>query len=148
MNYTAKTFKRLINLYPPYIGAGISIDYLCEDWTEMYVSMTLRWYNKNAVGTHFGGSLFSMVDPHHMLLLMRLLGKNYYVWDQASSIRFVKATKKKVRAHISISPERLNEIKHHTDNGDKYLAEFRLDILDESNEQIAEVNKVIYIKKK
>ena len=148
MDYSAKTFRRLLNWYPPYIGTGINIDYICDDWTEIQVSMRLTWFNKNAVGTHFGGSLFSMVDPHYVLLLMKLLGKDYYVWDQSASIRFVKATKRKVRAHFSISPERLNEIKQKTDNGEKHLAEFRLDILDDNSDQIAEVIKVVYIKKK
>ena len=35
--------------------------------------MALRWYNRNFVGTQFGGSLYSMVDPFYMLLLMPLL---------------------------------------------------------------------------
>jgi hypothetical protein len=38
--------------------------------------MNLRWYNTNYVGTHFGGSLYSMVDPIYMLLLM-----NSKQWD-------------------------------------------------------------------
>ncbi|MBM7071335.1 DUF4442 domain-containing protein [Shewanella sp. 202IG2-18] len=148
MNYSSKTAKLFLNLYPPYVGAGVRIDYICADWTEMEVSMKLRWFNKNAVGTHFGGNLYSMIDPHYMLLLMKLLGNDYHIWDQSASIRFVKATRKRVKAHIHVSPERLLEIQHHTANGEKYLAEFRLDILDDNNEQIAEVEKVIYIKKK
>ena len=70
---SAKTLKRLLNLYPPYLGAGVKITYSSDDWKEMHVSMSLRWYNKNAVNTHFGGSLYSMVDPHIMLMLMPLL---------------------------------------------------------------------------
>lgn len=89
-----------------------------------------------------------MIDPHYMLLIMKLLGNDYYVWDQEASIRFVKATKEKVSAHFHISSERIHEIKHETESGNKHLAEFRLDILDDNNEQIAEVTKVIYIKKK
>ncbi len=148
MNVSPKTFKRLINLYPPYIGAGVKIEYISEDWRELHVSMTMRWYNRNAVGTHFGGSLYSMVDPHLMLLLMRLLGKDYMVWDQSAQIEFIKASKKKVASIIKISDEDLAAIKRHTANGEKYFAEFLLELRDEDAELIARVGKVIYVRKK
>ena len=70
MKFTPKRLKRMLNLYPPYLGAGVRITYLSEDWQELHVSMSLHWYNRNAVGTHFGGSLYSMVDPNLMLMLM------------------------------------------------------------------------------
>ena len=148
MNVSPKTFKRLINIYPPYIGAGVKVEYISEDWRELHVSMTMRWYNRNAVGTHFGGSLYSMVDPHLMLLLMRLLGKDYMVWDQSAQIEFIKASKKKVASIIKISDEDLAAIKRHTANGEKYFAEFLLELRDEDAELIARVGKVIYVRKK
>jgi acyl-coenzyme A thioesterase PaaI-like protein len=95
MNVSPTLFKRLLNLYPPYIGAGIKVEYVSKDWRELHVSMALRWYNRNAVGTHFGGSLYAMIDPHVMLLLMQLLGKDYQVWDKSASIEFVKASKER-----------------------------------------------------
>ncbi len=148
MNVSPKTFKRLINLYPPYIGAGVKVEYISEDWRELHVSMTMRWYNRNAVGTHFGGSLYSMVDPHLMLLLMRLLGKDYMVWDQSAQIEFIKASKKKVASIIKISDEDLAAIKRHTENGEKYFAEFLLELRDEDAELIARVGKDIYVRKR
>ena len=148
MNFSPKVFKRLINLYPPYIGAGVKVEYISEDWRELHVSMAMRWYNRNAVGTHFGGSLYSMVDPHLMLLLMRLLGKDYMVWDQSATIDFVKASKKKVTSVIRITDEDLAAIKRHTENGDKYFARFSLETRDEDAELIARVEKVVYVRKK
>ena len=32
----------------------------------MTVKLTLRWYNRNYVGTHFSGNLFTMTDPFYM----------------------------------------------------------------------------------
>ena len=110
--------------------------------------MTLRWYNRNAVGTHFGGSLYSMIDPHLMLLLMRLLGKAYWVWDKAAEIDFLNASRKRVRAVIKISDDDIEEIKRKTENGAKYLAEFAVEIKDEDNELVAKAKKVIYVKRK
>ncbi|KAA3615784.1 MAG: DUF4442 domain-containing protein [Calditrichaeota bacterium] len=148
MNVSSKLFKHIINLYPPYLGAGVKVEYIAEDWKELHVSMVCRWYNRNAVGTHFGGSLYSMVDPHLMLLLMRLLGKEYLVWDKSASIKFIKATQKKVSSVIKISNENLQEIKDNTKNGEKYLPKFLLEIKDTDNDIVAIVEKEIYIRKK
>jgi predicted transcriptional regulator len=90
--------------------------------------MPLRWYNKNAVGTHFGGSLYSMVDPHLMLLLMRLLGKEFIIWDKSANIEFIKASRTKVTARIKISDEELDEIIERTKEDNKYFANFNIDI--------------------
>jgi acyl-coenzyme A thioesterase PaaI-like protein len=143
-----KTFKFLVNLYPPYIGAGVNIEYVSQDWKELRVSMPLRWYNRNAVGTQFGGSLYSMVDPHLMLLLMRLLGKAYLVWDKSASIDFVKPGISKVTANIRIPDDTLGDILEKTRNGGKHFATFSIDIVDSANEIVARVSKVIYIRRK
>jgi acyl-coenzyme A thioesterase PaaI-like protein len=148
MNVSPTLFRRLINLYPPYIGAGVSVDYVSTDWKELHVSMALRWYNRNAVGTHFGGSLYAMIDPHLMLLLIQLLGRDYLVWDKSASIEFVKASKKKVRSVIKISDDDLETIRRHTENGDKYFAKFLIEITDESGDQVATAEKVTYIRRK
>jgi acyl-coenzyme A thioesterase PaaI-like protein len=148
MKISPGLFRRLINLYPPYIGAGVNVEYISADWKELRVSMALRWYNRNAVGTHFGGSLYSMVDPHLMLLLMRLLGKDYFVWDKSAHIEFVKATRKKVTSVIKITNEDLEAIRTHAANGHKYFAHFRIETRDADDELIAKVEKVIYVRKK
>ena len=54
------------------------------------VHMPLRFWNKNYVGTHFGGSLYTMCDPFFMLILVNNLGSGYIVWDKAATIRFKK----------------------------------------------------------
>ena len=110
--------------------------------------MSIRWYNRNAVGTHFGGSLYSMIDPHLMLLLMQLLGNDYIVWDKSASIEFVKASKKKVRSFIKIPDEAIEEIKRNTDRGDKHLSTFTVEIKDDENELVAKAEKVIYVRRK
>jgi len=110
--------------------------------------MKLRWYNRNAVGTHFGGSLYSMVDPWYMLLLMRVLGRDYMVWDQAASIRFLNPGRGRVRSEIRIDDAMLDEIRHRTEGGDAYRPEFELDILDDEGDTVASVTKVVYVRQK
>ena len=148
MKFTPKLLKRILNFYPPYLGAGVKVTYISEDWKELHVSMSLRWFNRNAVGTHFGGSLYSMIDPHLMLLLMQLLGKEYLVWDKSADIEFVKATKKKVTSVLKVSNEDLNVIRRSTSNGEKYFSNFNVEIRDEDDELVAKVKKTIYVRRK
>ena len=147
-NLSPELLKRILNIYPPYLGAGIKVDYISKNWKALRVSMRLRWYNRNAVGTHFGGSLYAMIDPHLMLLLMRLLGKEYLVWDRMASIEFLKATKEKVWAEFKVPDEMVEEIKARTAQGEKHLAKFPVEIRDDGNQLIAKAEKVIYVRKK
>jgi acyl-coenzyme A thioesterase PaaI-like protein len=148
MKLTPKKLKRLLNLYPPYLGAGVRVPYISEDWKELHVSMSLRWFNRNAVGTHFGGNLYSMIDPHLMLLLMQLLGEKYLVWDKAADIEFLKASRRKVTSVIKITDTDLELIKNNTDNGEKYFSEFFVEIRDEDDDLVAIVKKTVYVRRK
>ena len=148
MRFTPNTLRRLLNLYPPYIGAGVKITYIANDWRELQVSMRVRWFNRNIVGTHFGGSLYSMVDPHLMLLLMQLLGKDYWVWDKSAEIEFIKASKRKVSAIIKISDTDLEDIKRETITGEKYFSDFVVEIMDDDGDLVARVKKVLYVRRK
>ena len=110
--------------------------------------MKLHWYNRNYVGTHFGGNLFSMTDPFLMIMLIHNLGKNYIVLDQNSCIKFLKPGRGTVKAEFKITEELLNEIKGNTKEGNKYLPQFETDITDEKGRVVAKVTKVIYIRMK
>jgi len=82
--------RMLLNIWAPFLGAGIRVKRLGPDWKEIDVEMKLRWWNANYVGTHYGGSLYSMTDPFFMLMLIENLGKDYIVRDKSASIRFKK----------------------------------------------------------
>jgi acyl-coenzyme A thioesterase PaaI-like protein len=143
-----KALKFILNLYGPYLGAGVKIRYISRDWKEIRISMKMRWYNRNAVGVHFGGSLYSMVDPHLMLMLMRLLGREHIVWDKAAEIEFVAPGKGEVKATIAISDEELDNIRTKAEDGKAHLPEFEIQILDEKEELVAKVRKILYVRKK
>lgn len=85
----ARFLRWALNFYPPYLGAGVRVRHISADLRLVRVKMVLRWYNRNYVGTQFGGSLYSMVDPFFVLMLMENLGPDYIVWDKAANIEFV-----------------------------------------------------------
>mgnify|MGYP000430436452 FL=1 len=145
---SAKGMRQLINIYGPYFGAGVKATYIDKDFRQAKVSLPLRWYNKNYVGVHFGGSLYSMIDPFYMLLLMNNLGKDYIVWDQSAEIEFIKPGTGTVSATFIITDEMLKEIKDKTANGDKFLPTYPVVITDEEGEIVAKANKTLYIRQK
>jgi acyl-coenzyme A thioesterase PaaI-like protein len=137
-----------MSLWPPFLGAGIRVKHIAPDFREVVVSMKLRWYNRNYVGTHFGGSLAAMTDPFYMLMLIHILGSEYIVWDKTSTIDFIAPGKGTVTARFTLKDEQITEIKESTATGDAYLPEFSVDIVNESGEVIATVKKIIYVRKK
>ena len=148
MRLTPPLFRFILNLYGPYLGAGIRTDHISADWRSIRVSMKLRWYNRNAVGTHFGGSLYSMVDPHLMLMLMNILGSGYVVWDKSATIDFLRPGRGRVHADFTITDNDLEKIRINTGSGGRYLPQFTIDITDEAGELVARVRKTLYIRKK
>jgi hypothetical protein len=110
--------------------------------------MPLRWYNRNYVGTHFGGSLYSMADPFYMVMLIHVLGPDYIIWDQAAAIEFFKPGTGTMRATFCLTKADLEAIYAHTAGGRKYLPEFSVDIVDTKGEPVARVKKTLYIRRK
>ena len=147
-----RAFKRhirlFLNLWPPLLGAGIRIKRFTPDWTEIDVEMKLRWWNQNYVGTHYGGSLYSMANPFFMLMLIENLGKDYIVWDKSATIRFKKPGRSKVVASFRVSEQQIREIKEALNHQSKIERNFTLEIKDESDIVIAEVAKLLHIRKK
>ena len=144
----ANWFRFFANLWPPLFFAGIKATYISKDFKEIDVQLKLRWYNRNYVGVHYGGSLFSMTDPWYMLMLFHVLGGAYYVWDKQAEINYIKPGRGKVTAQFRLTDEVINEIKEKTATGEKYLPEFMVEIRDESNQLIATVKRTLYVKLK
>lgn len=106
--------------------------------------MRLTRWNRNYVGVHFGGSLFSMTDPFYMLMLAANLGEEYVVWDKAASIRYRKPGKGRVQAKFRLTEEKLVEIREALETDGRYDARFVVEIKDEDGGLVAVVERVIY----
>lgn len=145
----ARKLQLWSRFYAPFIGAGIRVTKVTPDFRELEVRMKLKWYNKNYVGTHYGGSIYSiMADPFYMLMLIQILGKEYLVWDKAASIEFLKPGRTELCAKFYVSDRVLEEIVSKTKDGNKYFAEFALNVTDTMGEVVAIVNKTVYVRKK
>lgn len=145
---TARWLRRLFNLYPPYLGAGVRVRHLADDFRTARVEMPLRWYNRNYVGSHFGGSLFSMTDPFLMIMLIRNLGPEYLVWDKAASIEFVAPGRGTMVAEFRLDEALLDELRAATATGEKHLPWFDIEVRSSDGTLVARVRKQVYVRRK
>jgi hypothetical protein len=145
---SSRALRRGVNLWPPFLGAGIRVTHIASDMKAIDVEMKLRWWNANYVGTHFGGSLFAMTDAFYMLMLMANLGRDYIVWDKAASIRYRKPGKGTVRAEFRLSDAQLDDIRDKLKALPKYEPAFMVEVKDEQGIVIAEVEKLLHVRLK
>jgi hypothetical protein len=148
MSLRQKILFKMINYWPPFLGAGIHVDYISDDFRAIDVSLKLRFWNRNYVNTQFGGSLYSMTDPFYMLMLMRILGPEFIIWDKSASIRFKKPGRSKVFARFRLDEEKILELKQELTTKEKIEPILHVLVVDENNEVIAEVDKLLYIRRK
>lgn len=140
--------KYMLNHFAPFKGAGISIEQIDLKNHHIRVKMPLDRKNRNVVGTHFGGSLYAMVDPFYMLILIHHLGSKYIVWDKSASINFLSPGRSTVYADIRLDQTEIDEIKRLAEDYSPVLRHYTLNIFDESGLRIAEVQKTLYIRRK
>ena len=144
----SNTFRRLMNLWPPFFFAGIRVTHIAEDWREVSVEMRLGRLNRNYVGTHFGGSLFAMTDPFYMLMLLKVLGRDHVVWDKAATIDYLKPGRGTVTARFRLDDERIAEIRAAAADGSKVLPVFRCEIHDTDGDVVARLDRTLYVRLK
>ena len=140
--------KLLMRLWPPYLGAGIRVREIAPDWKRVLVEMRLGLTNRNAHGTHFGGSLYAMTDPFFALMVLHNLPGDYLVWDKAASIEFVAPGRGRMRAEFLLTDDDLAIIRKMTAAGDKHLHVFKVDVVDEQKLVVARVDKVVYVRRR
>ncbi|TWX73505.1 DUF4442 domain-containing protein [Colwellia sp. C1TZA3] len=140
--------KLLLNIWPPFLFTGIRVVDVSEDFRKAKVRLKLNIFNQNAVGVHFGGSLYAMTDPFCMLLVMARLGKDYIVWDKSADIDYIKPGKGTVTAEFIITDALIADILTQTAQGEKYLPEIPVYVKDAQGEIVAKLNRKLYIRRK
>ena len=144
-----KLFKYGFNLSPMYRRSTARITEVSADLHHVVVKLPISYRNRNYVGSIFGGSMFSAVDPVPMVQLMNLLGDGYVVWDKSAQIQFKVPAKEDLYADFSYSEEELNDIVANVNKHQETHIEKLTKLTDETRSQVfCEVNKTIYIASK
>jgi len=137
-----------MNLWSPFRATGIRVKRIAPDYREIDVELSLNWHNRNYIGTHFGGSLYAMTDPFYMLMLIHVLGPDYFVSHKGGAIEYLIATNEKVGARFVLDDAAIADIKAHTADGRKYLPQFPVEVKNQAGEVVARVVHTLYIRKK
>lgn len=134
------------NLFPAYGGTGGRITYIAGDFKEIRIRLPLSWRTRNYVGTIFGGSLYGAVDPIYMIMLIKILGSEYVVWDKAATIRFRKPARSTLFATCRIDDAEIEAIRAASANGPIDRV-YSIELVDGDGTVYATVEKTIYVRR-
>lgn len=143
-----KRLQRILRWWPPFWFGGVRLVEISDDWRYAKVLLKLRWYNRNYVGTQFGGLLFAMTDPFWMIMVMECLGREYLVWDKAGEIEFVTPGRTDVYAEFRLSEADLDELRAEAAAGERVLRWFPVDVRAADGTLVARVRKQLYVRLK
>ncbi len=142
----AKIFKYGFNFSPMYKRSTAKITSVSDDLLNIKIKIPISYKNKNYVGSIFGGSMFSAVDPIPMVQLIIILDNKYIVWDKSAEIFFKIPAKENIYAKFMYSETEIDEIKRQVNkNGEMLITkDTKLTNFDETK-IFCEVKKTMYI---
>ena len=147
-SFSSKLDRIKFNLFPAYRGTGARVTYIADDYHRMTVKIPLSWRTRNYVGTIYGGSMYGGIDPMYMLMLIRILGKDYIVWDKSAAIRFKRPGRETLFAEFEVKQEDIDEIKGALETSKSYDKTYLIELKNADGKIHALIEKVIYIAKK
>lgn len=136
------------NLFPAYRGTGGRVAYIAADFREVRVRIRLSWRTRNLVGSIFGGSIYGAVDPIYTTMLMKLLGRDYVVWDKAASIRFKRPGRTTLHARFAITDEELDAIRRGLEAAGKVDRHYQVEITDREGVVHAIIDKTVHVRRR
>ncbi len=144
-SFSKKIERFKFNLLPAYRRGGGRITYISDDYHAIDVKLPLNWSTKNYVGTIFGGSMFAATDPIYMVMLIKILGKDYLVWDKSANIRFKRPGKEMLFAKFLITPEEIADIKSQLEVSKSIDKIYTIELKNEAGKTHAIIEKTLYI---
>jgi hypothetical protein len=140
--------KFLMNVIPCIRGSGGRVVAISDDFRRLRVRLKLNWRTRNLVGTIYGGSMYAATDPFYMLMLLRILGREYVVWDKGCTMRFKRPARETLFADFHIDDEMLAQVRAAVDRDGEGTFTWPLALKDASNAIYVEFDKVVYVAKK
>lgn len=144
-SFKTKLRRWALNFIPAYRGTGGRVTYISDDYTEVHVRLPLSWRTRNYVGTIYGGSMYGALDPVYMIMLIKMLGRDYVVWDKAASIRFRRPGRTTLRAKFVLERSEVESIKSELRGRKSVDRVYRVDLVDDAGKVHAQVEKTLYI---
>lgn len=131
-----------------FFATGGKLKFMSKDWRSSRVELSLGFWTRNYVGTIFGGSQFSALDPFPMIQLLNILGSEYIVWDKAGHIQFKKPGKGKLTAQVTYTDEELTTIIDEVATKGRINYDKTLTWIDKNGDVVSIIQKTLYIASK
>lgn len=141
-------YWRSFNWWPAIRGSGMRLTHVSPDWTEIDVKLPLNWRTRNYVGSIFGGSLYSALDPWFMVMILRQIGDGYVVWDKSARVYFKRPGTQTLYAKFRVSADEVAELKRTADEQNQFDRTFSIDLKDADGKVYATVDKVLFFARK
>lgn len=138
-------FRTGMNWYPMFFGTGGKILFWSGDSREVHLRLRRNVWTYNYVGTIFGGSMFAASDPFYMLMLFRILGRDYVVWDKAASIRFRKPGRTTLYARFLLTDELIDGIRADVAANGQTERVLPLEWVDAEGVVHAQIERTVYV---
>lgn len=147
-SFKSRGFRWGFNIFPAYRGTGGRVTYIAHDWHKVQVKVPLTLRTRNYYGTIYGGSMYGAVDPIYVLMLVKILGPEYTVWDKAAKIRFKKPGRETLFVDFELGPDEISEIKRLAEEHKSVDRVYHLELKDKNGVVHAFIEKTIYISKR
>lgn len=138
--------RHVFNCFPAYRGTGARVTHIERDWREVRIRLPLSWRTKNYVGTIFGGSMYGAVDPIYMVMLIRILGEEFTVWDREATVEFREPGEETLYARFRLPEAELDRLRA-LDPGESVDREYDVDLVSADGTVHAHVEKTLYVRR-
>ncbi len=136
------------NFFPAYWGTGAAITYIDDNWREVRIVLPLTWRTRNYVGTLFGGSIYGAVDPIYMVMLIRILGPEYVVWDKGATVQFKRPGRTTLHARFVLDVQETDAIEAELAQSPAIERVYQVHLVDADGVVHASVTKTLHIRRK
>jgi len=147
-NFRTWRTRVMFNLFPCFRRTGARITSISPDEQTVKLKIPLNWTTRGYFGTTFGGSIYGATDPVLMVMLNRLLGRGYVVWDKAAHVEFKKPGRSTLFATFHISDEELAGLRQELEATPRLDRTYTVDLVDAAGTVHATVEKVLHFRKR
>lgn len=147
-SFRTKLMRYKFNFFPAYRRTGGRVTFISDNFKYVKIKLPLNWTTRNIVGTIFGGSIYSAVDPIYMVMFMKILGSEYIIWDKSAVIDFRRPGRDVLEAEFKIDESMVEDIIATLENKRSTKKTFVVELYDRKKVLCARVEKVLYFSKK
>ena len=147
-SFNTRLMRWGFNFFPAYRRTGARLTYIAHDLKEVRIKLPLNWQTRNYVGTIFGGSMYGAVDPIYLVMLIKLLGRGYIVWDKNATIRYKKPGRRTLSATFKLDDEELDQIRSTLQTNRSVERVYAVELADEKGVVHAMIDKTVHIQRK